>query len=245
MIGMVANYQKIDSSIGAAVKVALAARGVPTGIDSANLLAGDLYPEMLAARAELSARERALLSRANPELQIPENIPYSEKSLRKVVYKSTGLTPGSPLANIEVFDVNTREMSTIKVAPYAMPDSDDVLEVVAKRISAGLGRHARGASRDLVIATARANQVRWARQLSGAENCGWCAMLTSRGAVYSEKTVRFQAHDNCDCTATLVRNSGDWQGKEESEKLARMWAKSGNLADFTKSFRGAQDEISA
>lgn len=39
----------------------------------------------------------------------------------------------------------------------------------------------------------------WQRSASGG--CGFCQMLASRGAVYSERSVRFGAHDNCRCTA--------------------------------------------
>lgn len=35
----------------------------------------------------------------------------------------------------------------------------------------------------------------------GAGECDFCSMLLSRGAVYSEDTADFQAHDNCRCSA--------------------------------------------
>jgi hypothetical protein len=35
----------------------------------------------------------------------------------------------------------------------------------------------------------------------GAGECDFCSMLLSRGAVYSEATADFQAHDNCRCSA--------------------------------------------
>ena len=39
----------------------------------------------------------------------------------------------------------------------------------------------------------------WMR--TGAGNCDFCAMLISRGAVYSEATVDFASHDWCNCGA--------------------------------------------
>jgi hypothetical protein len=39
----------------------------------------------------------------------------------------------------------------------------------------------------------------WAR--TGVGDCDFCRMLIGRGAVYSESTVEFQAHDHCGCGA--------------------------------------------
>jgi hypothetical protein len=42
----------------------------------------------------------------------------------------------------------------------------------------------------------------WQRVSAGG--CGFCEMLASRGAVYSEREVDFGAHDNCRCGAVPV-----------------------------------------
>ena len=42
----------------------------------------------------------------------------------------------------------------------------------------------------------------WRRVTVGG--CDWCRMLAGRGAVYSEATVDFSAHDHCGCTAEPV-----------------------------------------
>ena len=39
----------------------------------------------------------------------------------------------------------------------------------------------------------------WQRQGSG--ECDWCSVLIGRGAVYSESTADFAAHDHCRCSA--------------------------------------------
>ena len=38
--------------------------------------------------------------------------------------------------------------------------------------------------------------------------CGFCRMVASRGAVYTEKTVRFACHEHCFCSAAPA-----WKGK--------------------------------
>lgn len=49
-------------------------------------------------------------------------------------------------------------------------------------------------------ASAFKDRVRYRRITSGTA-CAFCRMLAGRGAVYSENTGRFQAHDHCACTA--------------------------------------------
>lgn len=44
---------------------------------------------------------------------------------------------------------------------------------------------------------------RW-RRVTSADPCDFCAMTSDRGAVYSEETVRFEAHDHCGCTVEPV-----------------------------------------
>lgn len=58
----------------------------------------------------------------------------------------------------------------------------------------------------------------WARVGSGDE-CGFCRMLISNGAVHSSlETAGFSAHDNCRCQASPVFN-GEWDGQERVEGL--------------------------
>lgn len=67
-------------------------------------------------------------------------------------------------------------------------------------ITGGLTKRVMNASRATVIDnTVRDPQARgWMRV--GTPECGWCAMLISRGAVFrSRSTADFAAHDNCKC----------------------------------------------
>lgn len=49
--------------------------------------------------------------------------------------------------------------------------------------------------------------VGWRRVTTG-KGCPLCRMLAARGAVYTEKTVRFAAHSSCHCTAQPVFKGG-------------------------------------
>lgn len=141
-----------------------------------------------------------------------------------------------------------------------------VVRTVTERVTATVERHIRQVDRETVVATAEAapEEIGWARVLSGAENCAFCAMLASRGPVYrSDKSALSVVgdrrgrtrgsrelgegyHDHCDCDAVLVREGQDWAGREEFERLRRMWvAASAAHADdaqraFNRSWRRIQ-----
>ena len=48
----------------------------------------------------------------------------------------------------------------------------------------------------------------WQRIGTGASTCTWCRMVNGRGAVFSESTADFAAHDNDDCQAVPA-----WKGE--------------------------------
>lgn len=70
-------------------------------------------------------------------------------------------------------------------------------------VSGGVQRIIANAHRETVMQSAYADPRAegWARFARGAETCGFCYMLTSRGAVYTDRTAKFGSHDNCDCGA--------------------------------------------
>lgn len=75
------------------------------------------------------------------------------------------------------------------------------LRTMTDTISAAAARHALAGERDTVMGTVADSDVilGW-RRVSDGDPCAFCALLTSRGAVYSKTTVQFEAHDGCGCT---------------------------------------------
>lgn len=65
----------------------------------------------------------------------------------------------------------------------------------------GLQRLIADAGRETVMGSSIADPSAQGWQRSASGGCGFCQMLASRGAVYSESTVRFGSHDNCKCSA--------------------------------------------
>lgn len=66
-------------------------------------------------------------------------------------------------------------------------------------------RHALAGGRDTISQSVAADPkaLGWAR-VASPDACAFCAMLASRGPVYSENTVDFEAHDHCTCSAEPV-----------------------------------------
>lgn len=74
----------------------------------------------------------------------------------------------------------------------------------ARTASAGM-RHVLNAGRETITSTIQADKraIGYERVSSG-NACDFCSMLEGRGAVYSEDSADFEAHDGCGCTAEPV-----------------------------------------
>lgn len=73
------------------------------------------------------------------------------------------------------------------------------------KASGSLSHVVLGASRQVVTQAAASDPAsgRW-RRVAGGGACEFCLMLESRGAVFSESTGGFEAHNHCACTAEPV-----------------------------------------
>lgn len=65
----------------------------------------------------------------------------------------------------------------------------------------GLQRTISNVGRDTVTGSSLADPRATGWQRSASGGCPFCQMIASRGAVFSESTVDFGAHDNCRCAA--------------------------------------------
>lgn len=52
----------------------------------------------------------------------------------------------------------------------------------------------------------------WARVTAG-QPCAFCVLLASRGPVYKEHTVAFEAHDHCSCAPEPFYKGSAWPGR--------------------------------
>lgn len=242
MRGVADLYERIDSEVDFAVRGLIREMGVPTSVDAAERLADALMPTVLRMRQQAWLRESELILEANPGVKMVQPRWYPRKSLVTLIRGCAGLKSNPRPAHLEVFDPQTQSRYKAAVVPWTMPKDEAVIDEMCRRLSAGAARHCKQASRDLVADVAYANRAGWARVLTGRENCGFCAMLASRGPVYSEDTVMrrrdgLRYHDHCDCTAVLVTDPDSWDGKQQADQLLELWNQSADLSDFTKAYR--------
>ncbi|MET7687956.1 hypothetical protein ABZT06_08245 [Streptomyces sp. NPDC005483] len=90
-------------------------------------------------------------------------------------------------------------------------------ELVAQKLVADTGRAT-------VIDAVRQDRqaTAWARSAAlGA--CAFCKLLSSRGAVYAQDTVRFQAHDGCHCGVTPVFAGQRFEQSPHAREWARLY----------------------
>lgn len=120
---------------------------------------------------------------------------------------AAGLTPGHPAVVVPGLDVAAATTSLAVTGPVtakrALGNGLEMPDALDRALRATLGYAARATlagGRETVIAAAKADpEARgWAR-VSDGKPCAFCAMLVSRGPVYSEASGAFRAHDKCGC----------------------------------------------
>lgn len=107
----------------------------------------------------------------------------------------TGVRPGFKATAPEPRDPGARILIDWAAAKATTEESFQTL------IAGGVQKRITNYSRD-VITTSSARDPRargWMR--IGAGECGFCAMLVGRGAVYTKATADFASHDHCKCGA--------------------------------------------
>lgn len=76
--------------------------------------------------------------------------------------------------------------------------------------------------RRTITGTARASRGRW-RRVTDGHPCAFCAMLASRGPVYAEDTVDFEAHSKCGCTAEISFETADEWVRQYATDTELAW----------------------
>lgn len=86
--------------------------------------------------------------------------------------------------------------------------SPDAGRIVLKRVEGGLQRSIAAQHRETIMRSAIADPAAkgW-RRVGTGDTCDFCAKLLGRGAVYTEASVHFRAHDHCNCAAAPAWNS--------------------------------------
>lgn len=123
--------------------------------------------------------------------------------------RAEGATGGAALRLASPLDIDrvtaslyvTGEVMTGKaVAAGFSPEA--AMQTALVRTSGAVARHVLTGGRDTLIrSTGSDRRARGWQRVTGGEACDFCTMLAERGAVYSDDTADFQAHDHCSCMA--------------------------------------------
>ena len=126
------------------------------------------------------------------------------------VFRATQLgTLDGPTPTLAVFDPRRVATSLTVTGPVALKSAmsrgmalTQATDIAQARMAAASLRQALDGGRETIATTVASDPeaVGYARVTSGRA-CEFCSMLADRGAVYSDDTVHFEAHDGCSCSA--------------------------------------------
>jgi hypothetical protein len=108
--------------------------------------------------------------------------------------------PGSFTASPQLL----RDPGAEQLVAWAMkPLEQDVpdLRRAQVQLDGGVQLRLSNVARETVAESTYADPQAVGWQRVGSGRCAFCRMLIARGAVYSERTARFAAHDHCGCSA--------------------------------------------
>ncbi|MFW9239287.1 hypothetical protein [Corynebacterium striatum] len=237
--------RKIDAGVEELIGEYLAKNGVPQSVEAVSNMAADLFPDVSRYRRKMYRQQVIEMGKAAAahglEVSPAKLDSYDVNVLYTALADAVGLTPKSrAFVQVEFLDEETQKSVRRKVLIRNADAFDPVVvDEVTKRLGARVGRHVRSGARKAVSNTAMVGKARdsrskqpvkmgYARVLSGSENCSFCAMLASRGPVYSEDTVTRRRdgrkyHDHCDCQGVLVFHGYGWEGEEQYRRLEEEW----------------------
>lgn len=248
----------ISEDLEKAIRAVLLEYGVPTGTATLYELVELIYPLIKRARVQVYAEQCILMGEeiAKHNLQV-KPAPLRDygagatfKALAKVLDIDASKRAHLPVSMLD--DKSIAEAGEKVLVDESTRLDPEVVDAALSKIMEAAERHAFDAGRQAVADTAAGGKVRpdpktrpsrsdyraaegvelgWARVLTGAENCPWCAMLASRGPVYSKDTVLTASgkhegrtfHANCDCKAVLVVKGKRWDGEAEYKRLKALW----------------------
>lgn len=98
------------------------------------------------------------------------------------------------------------DLGTRPLVAWALANAKDG-ETFQSFIAGGVTKRISNGARNVVTRSSIEDPAARGWMRVGSGNCDFCAMLISRGAVYSESSVDFASHDHCGCGAAPAFNS--------------------------------------
>jgi hypothetical protein len=189
--------------------------GIPVTVADREQMARLLYRPTVAGRTKTYDLGARYLRAKGWDAPIPPKVEYQVSSLTKLLEAVPERTfvAGKPLTPETVHQ------------PVAVTEA---VKVAQRAIETHVQQPARE-----VVKTAADSQagIGWARVLTGATSCAFCAMLASRGPIYTSERAALsrggstadQYHPGCDCIADLVTDFDTWEHRESYEQLEELW----------------------
>ncbi|QWQ42292.1 hypothetical protein KME66_15695 [Streptomyces sp. YPW6] len=125
--------------------------------------------------------------------------------------------------------------------PEFIKSLDDVMQSAGRNLALDAGRLAESGGRD-ALAEARENDaevIGWYRK-TDADPCGFCAVIASRGAAYSDYMEPDQFHPGCHCQTLPLFRGVEMPAEDAAKRdeyLARWKATEGSGADQLRNFQ--------
>lgn len=137
---------------------------------------------------------------------------------------------------------NYDRRATDKAVSTALKQPENAETLIPKRLQVHVEDAPRRVVQDSVrVTTGKGKRpLGWARVLTGADNCGFCVVLASRGmaidsegrftdgfytsqekALFAENGEKY--HPNCDCVAVPVWRRGSWDGFDQAKELYELY----------------------
>ena len=118
----------------------------------------------------------------------------------------------------------TGQEMTQKAIDAGQPASE-VRKSSLVRVSGSVTRQVLNGNRGtIVLSTAADSQAGGYARVTSPNCCAFCALIASRGPVFSESTADFNAHDHCACSGEPSYDGSEWPGR------AREWQQLYNKA---------------
>lgn len=113
------------------------------------------------------------------------------------------------------------------------------MQTALVRTAGAVTRHVLAGGRETLIESTNEDpRARGWIRVPGMGACAFCAMLASRGPVYSDQSVGFQAHDHCSCASEPVYDGSAWPS--ENRRYEALWQEHAKgEPDQLNAFRGA------
>jgi hypothetical protein len=119
----------------------------------------------------------------------------------------------------------------------------DVAQTSLVRVLGTSTNHVLGFGRETILESLRSDSKAFGWQrVAGGDACAFCAMLISRGPIYKEATVGFEAHRACACSAEPVYDP-DRPLTDQATRYRDIWDESTEGLHYREAFNAFRQAL--